>query len=168
MDQPTLILLMTVFVGLAAVSMLAQAVMLVGIYRNSRGLQKKVVALLPRVESLVDSTRIGVEQSREQIVEITLNANAILESARRQLVKVEEVVSDAASRARVQMDRAELVIDDTMTRAQETIAAVHGGVMWPLRELHGIASGVRAALETLSRGRRSSVAQATSDEEMFI
>ncbi len=168
MDQQTLLILMTIFVALAAIGMLVQAAMLIGIYRISKGTQEKVFALLPRIESLVESTSEGVDQSRKQILEIAARASAILDSAREQLTKVEEIVTDATSRARVQMDRMELVLDDTMTRAQETVAAVHESVMWPVRELHGIAAGVRAALDFLARGSRPSVAQATSDEEMFI
>ncbi len=168
MDQQTLLVVMTIFVGLVALGMLTQAVMLIGIYRSSKGVQAKVVELLPRVESLVDSARTGVEQSRKQIMEISTTANEILESARNQLVKVEEVVTDAAGRAKIQMDRVELVIDDTVSRAQETVAAVHGGIMWPIREVQGIATGVKAALGFLARGSRSNVTQATSDEEMFI
>ncbi len=168
MDQQTLLILMTIFVALAAIAMFVQAAMLIGIYRISKGTQEKVFALLPQIESLVESTRAGVDQSRKQILEITTRASAILDSAREQLTKVEEIVTDATSRARVQMDRMELVLDDTMTRAQETVAAVHESVMWPVRELHGIAAGVRAALDFLVRGSRPSVAQATSDEEMFI
>lgn len=126
MDQPTIDILLTVFVGLAALAMLVQAGMLVGIYRSSRAMQQKVVELLPRVESLVTATHKGVEQSRAQIVEITTTANAILESARNQLVKIEEVVIDATGRAKVQMDRVEMVIDDTVSRAHQTVVAVHG------------------------------------------
>jgi ElaB/YqjD/DUF883 family membrane-anchored ribosome-binding protein len=168
MDQQTLLILMTIFIALAAIAMLVQAAMLIGIYRISKRTQEKLVVLLPRIESLLESTREGVEQSRRQIQEISTHANAILESVRKQLAKVEEIVTDATSRARVQMDRAELVLDETMTRAHQTVAAVHESVMWPIRELHGIAAGVRAALEFLARGGRPSVAQATSDEEMFI
>jgi hypothetical protein len=40
--------------------------------------------------------------------------------------------------------------------------------MRPLRELNGIAAGVRTALSVLGRSNRASVDQATSDEEMFI
>ena len=81
---------------------------------------------------------------------------------------VEEVVSDATSRAKVQMDRVELVLDDTLSRAHETVALLHSGIMRPLREINGVTAGLRAALQFLSRGNRPSVAQATSDEEMFI
>jgi hypothetical protein len=40
--------------------------------------------------------------------------------------------------------------------------------MRPLREVNGIAAGVRAALNALARGNRPTVDRATSDEEMFI
>jgi ABC-type transporter Mla subunit MlaD len=120
------------------------------------------------VESLVDSTKIAVEQSRKQIVDITTSANQILESTKSQLAMVEEVVSDASARAKVQLERVELVLDDTLSRAHETVATVHDGIMRPLRELNGIAAGVKSALAYLARGNRPSVDQATSDEEMFI
>jgi hypothetical protein len=84
------------------------------------------------------------------------------------LVKVEEVVTDASGRAKVQMDRVELVLDDTMTRAHETVATVHSGIMRPLREINGIALGIKTAFAHMARGGRPSVAEATSDDEMFI
>jgi len=106
---------------------------------------------------------------------ITTRTNAILESSKdivdstkRQLAIVEEVVGDAAVRAKVQMERVELVLDDTLSRAHETIAVVHDGIMRPLREVNGIAVGVRAALGALARGNRPTVDRVTSDEEMFI
>jgi hypothetical protein len=66
------------------------------------------------------------------------------------------------------LERVELVLDDTLSRAHETVATVHDGIMRPLRELNGIAAGVKSALAYLARGNRPSVDQATSDEEMFI
>jgi hypothetical protein len=72
------------------------------------------------------------------------------------------------SRLKVQMERIELVLDDSMSRVHETVAIVHDGIMKPLREVTGVASGIRAAVAHLIRGGRPSVAQATSDEEMFI
>jgi hypothetical protein len=109
-----------------------------------------------------------VEESRKQIAEITTVAGDILESTKKQLAMVEEVVTDATARAKVQMERVELVLDDTLSRAHETVAVVHDGIMRPLKELNGIAVGIRAALAFLSRGNRPSVDRATSDEEMFI
>jgi hypothetical protein len=61
-----------------------------------------------------------------------------------------------------------MVMDDTVTRVQETVNLVHTGVMRPLRQVNGVAAGIRTAVAQLMRGGRPSVAQATSDEEMFI
>jgi ElaB/YqjD/DUF883 family membrane-anchored ribosome-binding protein len=168
MDQTTLLYVMTAFVIIAAVALSIQAGMLVAVNKKTKDLQDKITPLVPQVESLVETTKATVEMSRKQIAEITSRANDVLDSTRNQLAMVEEVVSDATARAKVQMDRVELVLDDTLSRAHETVALIHGGIMRPLREINGVTAGIRAALEFLSRGNRPSVAQATSDEEMFI
>ncbi|HEV8039856.1 MAG TPA: hypothetical protein VGP62_13395 [Bryobacteraceae bacterium] len=168
MEQTTLLYVMTAFVIIAAVALSIQAGMLVAVSKKTKELHDKITPLVPQVESLVQTTKATVELSRTQIAEITSRANDVLDSTRNQLAMVEEVVSDATARAKVQMDRVELVLDDTLSRAHETVALLHSGIMRPLREINGITAGIRAALSFLSRGERPSVAQATSDEEMFI
>ncbi len=168
MDANALIYVMTAFVIIAAIALCIQAGMLAAMYKTTKAMQAQIQPLLPKVESLVDTTKTTVEQSRKQIVEITAHANEILNSTKRQLAMVEDVVSDASARAKVQLERVELVLDDTLNRAHETVATVHDGIMRPLREINGIAAGIKTALAFLARGNRPSVDQATSDEEMFI
>ena len=168
MDTNALIVVMTVFVIISAIALCVQAGYLFGMYKAVRTLQDRLTPLMPKVEALVDSTKATVDESKQQIVEITTKANDILESTKHQLAMVEEVVADATSRAKVQMERVELVLDDTMSRAHETVATFHSGIMRPLREINGIAIGIKTAFAHLTRGGRPSVAQATSDEEMFI
>ncbi len=168
MDQTTLLYVMTAFVIIAAVALAIQAGMLVAVNKKTKALHDKITPLVPQVESLVESTKATVDLSRKQIAEITTRANDVLDSTRNQLAMVEEVVSDVTARAKVQMDRVELVLDDTLSRAHETVALLHNGIMRPLREINGVTAGIKAALGFLARGDRPSVAQATSDEEMFI
>ena len=168
MDQTILLYVMTAFVIIAAIALCIQAGMLAAMYRTTKALQADIQPLLPKVESLVDTTKSTVEQSRKQVIEIVTRANEIMDSTKRQLTMVEGVVSDATSRAKVQLERVELVLDDTLGRAHETVATVHDGIMRPLREINGIAIGLKTALAFLTRGNRPSVDQATSDEEMFI
>jgi hypothetical protein len=175
MNETTLLYVMTAFVIISAIALCIQAGMLTAIYKTTKSLQEKIDPLIPKVESLVVKANTVAEQSGRQITEITTRANAILESSqdivdstKRQLAIVEDVVGDAAVRARVQMERVELVLEDTLSRAHETVAVVHDGIMRPLREVNGIAAGVRAALGALARGNRPTVDRATSDEEMFI
>ncbi|HTB20228.1 MAG TPA: hypothetical protein VK708_19025 [Bryobacteraceae bacterium] len=168
MSETTLLYVMTAFVIISAIALCIQAGMLTAIYKTTKSLEEKITPLVPKVESLVAKATSTVEQSGRQITDITTRANDILDSTKRQLAIVEEVVGDAAVRAKVQMERVELVLDDTLSRAHETVAVVHDGIMRPLREVNGIAAGVRAALGSLARGNRPTVDRATSDEEMFI
>lgn len=168
MDQMTLLYIMAGFVVISAIALCIQAGFLFGIYRTAKVMQEKVTPLVPKVEGLVAAATSTVESSRKQVLEITSKANDILDSTKQQLAKVDVVVTDATSRARVQMERVEMVLDDTMSRAHETVATVHNGIMRPLREINGIALGIKTAFSHMAKGSRPSVAQATSDEEMFI
>jgi ABC-type transporter Mla subunit MlaD len=168
MNEMTLLYVMAAFVIISAIALCIQAGMLAGMYKTIKALQQSITPLLPKVESLVEKTNTTVEQSGKQITEITTRANDILDSTKRQLAIVEEVVGDAAVRAKAQMERVELVLDDTLSRAHETVAVFHDGVMRPLREVNGLAAGIRAALGAIARGNRPTPDHATSDEEMFI
>lgn len=168
MDNQTLLYIMTAFVVIAGLSLFFQFVFVMLIYQKTKALQDKVTLMLPKVESLLDASQKAVTEGKQQILEITAKTNEILDSTRRQLAKVEDVLNDATGRAKVQLERVEMVLDDTVTRAHETVAVLHGGVMRPLREIHGLAAGLKAAMAHLAAGGRPSVAQATQDEEMFI
>src|SRR5580704_15402877 len=127
MSETTLLYVMTAFVIISAIALCIQAGMLAGLYKTTKALQEKINPLVPKVESLVETVNSTVKQSGQQITDITIRANAIMESSqdildstKRQLAIVEEVVGDAALRAKVQMERVELVLDDTLSRAHET------------------------------------------------
>jgi len=168
MDQTMLLVVMTVFVIIAAIALCIQAGMLFGLNKKTKEMHDQIAPLVPKVELLVKTTQSTVEQSRQQLADITARATEILTSAKNQMAIIEEVVTDGAARAKVEMERVEMVLDDTISRAHETVATVHTGIMRPLREISGLTAGLRAALAYLARSSRPSVDRATSDEEMFI
>ena len=167
MDQQTLLTVMTVFVIVAAGALIIQAGFLFGIYKASRGMSENVQRLMPKIESLLETSRQTIEDSRKQIADITSKTSDILDTTHKQLQRVDELLADASARARIQLDRAEMVLDDAMGRAQQTIAMVHGGVVKPIQQIQAVAVGLRTALSFLLRGRPNPT-QATADEEMFI
>jgi uncharacterized membrane-anchored protein YhcB (DUF1043 family) len=167
MDQQTLLTVMTVFVCVAAAALLIQAGLLFGIYKSARALQENAQRLAPKVESLLETSRQTIDESRKQIADITSKTSEILDITRRQVNRVDELLADASLRARVQMDRAELVLNDAMVRVQRTMAVVEGGVVKPLKHVQGVAAGIRTAVTFLMRGRPNP-AEAHADEEMFI
>ena len=168
MDQQALLIVMTVFVAVAAIALLIQAGMLFGVWKSAKAMEQQVAKLAPKVESLAETSRAAIDEGRASMKEITERTKEILDTTQRQLDRVDDVLEDAAARAKVQFDRAEMVMDDVMSRAQQTVAAVHGGVMKPIREINAVAAGIRAAIQYFMRGTRPNPDEVTADEEMFI
>lgn len=169
MENQTLLWVIAGFVALAGLSMFFQMVAMLGLYRQVKAMQEKVLPLIPRAESLLEHARATVETSHAEIKQISAKTHLILDSTKDQLSRVEAVVTDASARAKVQLEKAEFVLDDTMTRVHETVAVLQGGVLKPLKEINGLVTGVRAGFGTLFSGsKRPNVVNATQDEEMFI
>ena len=168
MDEHLLLEVMAGFVIVSAIALLVQAGYLFGIYKAVRTMQNDAARVLPKVETLVASSQAAVEDGRVRVAELTTKVHALMDTSQKQLNTVDEFLSDAVARGRVQMDRAEMFLDDAMNRAQDTVHMVHGTVITPLRQINGVATGLRAALQYFLRGNRPSPDRATVDEEMFI
>ena len=168
MNQDTLLLLLTIFVSVSAIALVIQAGFLFGVYRSAKAMRERVSLFAPKAESFLVNAQRTLDESRASLSGVTTQASEIMALTHTQLKRVDGIMADAHDRARIQLDRLELVLDDTMGRVQSTVATVQAGVVKPIREINGVASGVRAALNHLIRAGRPSVAQATQDEEMFI
>ena len=182
MNPNTTLILLMVFVALTAVSFAAQAVAMLRLARTAKEIKDRVDAFLPKAEqliktaetiipkaeSLIHTAESIIADSRTQIAEITGRANDILVLTQTQLVRVDDLVADASERAKHQMDRAETVLENTLTRVSDTVNTVQGTILRPIREITGVAAGVKAAVGHLLKGAPANVAQVTTDEEMFI
>jgi hypothetical protein len=123
MDDHLLLILLTIFVLVAAVALFAQAVAFVGLLFVARDVRRKVTAVWPEVEAIIGSSRRTADKAEKHIAAIGASSVAILEVTKQQLTKVDELLTDASTRAKVQMERAEMVMDDTMTRVQHGFRA---------------------------------------------
>lgn len=159
---------MTLAVTLSAIALIAQALLALGMYRALQSLRQQVAVFLPKAETFLRTTEKTLQDSHTQMREVAAKASSVLDSTQKQLTRVDHFVGEASSRAKVQMDRIELILDDTVSRVHETVLQLNRGVMAPMREINGLAAGVRAAVQYFVRGSRPNVASATSDEEMFI
>jgi methyl-accepting chemotaxis protein len=168
MSEDVFRIIVTVAVCLACISFIVQAGIVFGIYRATKVMQAKVTNVTDRAEPILDSARRIVDEARPKINAISDKALEVTTIARQQVARYDELLTEAADRARVQIERIDSVLEETVGRVQETTAAVQTTVLRPVREIHGVVSGVRAAISTLSKGNRPSVDHATQDEEMFI
>lgn len=168
MDSQSLLNIMTGAVVVSALALLFQACLLGVIVHTIRRTQARIDELTPRAESLMVTAEKTLVDSKKRIDEVTSKAADILESTQKQIQRSDEFLTETTERARIQLDRLELVLDDTISRVHQTAVLINNGIVRPVRELTGIASGVRAAVDFFLRGGRPSVDKATSDEEMFI
>ncbi len=168
MNQETLLYIMTAFVIISAIALCIQAGLLFGIYKTAKVMQDQVTSIMPQTKSILAKAETTIDQSKQNIVEITEKANQMMDLGKAQLVKLDSVITDASARAKLQLERAEMVVDDTVSRVHQSVAAVHNGIIRPIREVQGVAAGVKTAVSVFMRGGRPSVAQATQDDEMFI
>ena len=57
---------------------------------------------------------------------------------------------------------------EEVERMSDHVTMLHGGVMKPMKEISGVAAGLKAAIQFLSRVNRPSPDGLHADEEMFI
>ena len=168
MNADTTLILLTVFVAITAISFAAQALAMMRLAQTTKEMKERVDAFLPKAEKLIQTAETTLTESKAQINEITVRANEILQITQTQMARVDDLMADASMRAKVQMDRAETVLENTLTRVNDTVNTVHGTILRPIREITGVAAGVKAAVGHLLKGAPANVAQVTTDEEMFI
>ncbi len=167
MDQQTLVLVMAGAIVVSAIAIVVQAFILAGVYRANRETKERITALVAKAEPALESAQKLLEEVRTRAGEITTQTTEVLALTRKQLVRADEFLGEATARTRIQMERLELMLDDVVGRFQATAALVESGIVRPIRQVNAVVAGIRAALAVLAAAR-TTVEQATSDEEMFI
>jgi uncharacterized protein YoxC len=168
MNPDQLLIVMASAVVVSAIAIVIQALILFGMMRSLRTLKERVDEFIPRAEAVLAKAEKSLDETTGDLKNLSVRALTLVESVQKQVTRVDEVLGDVTVRAKTQLDRVELVLDDTIGRVHETVVRLNNGVLRPVKEISGVAAGLRAAIQQLARSRRPSVAQATSDEEMFI
>ncbi len=157
--------LLTLFVGLTAVAVLVQAVILVSLYILSRRVAGQVELTLSQLRELMPSLKTVTENLKtvsEDVVEIG-------SVAREQFHRVEEMVGETGQALQSQLEKVDNMSREVAERVNETVDVVQDSIIRPVREVGALARGLTKGLEVfLNRKNRSTVDQAHSDDELFI
>ncbi|WP_031495154.1 hypothetical protein [Bryobacter aggregatus] len=175
MADSQLLIVLTIFVALCALSQLGQFLAILGLYKKVKEMQmqaspfiRKAEAVMEKTESTLESAKLTLEEGRRHLGEITTKTNLILDSTKDQLHRIDQAVTATGERAKVQLEKVEMLVGDTVDRVQSVVTATHEGVLKPVREINALAAGVRGSLGFLFKRRHPSSLPATQDEEMFI
>ena len=162
------LLVLSIFTGVAAVALLIQMFLMLGLYRSAKAMQERLLSLANRLEPVVDSTRRLVEETRHQAREVFTKVQAITETTRVQVVRIDELLAEVSTHTRANLERIDRVAESTVERIEETVDRVQQTVLAPVREINALAAAVRAVVSHLGRRRLPVVERATQDENLFI
>ncbi len=153
---------------LAALSMLVQAIIVIGLGVAVRKTQERVHTIMDKSEPIIDNVKLIVDDLKPKIAAVTTDATDIVKIGKEQVERLSELVKDFSDRAKVQMARIDGAVDETMEQVNTAGGAVRSAILKPVREVNGFFSGLRTAISVYTQGSRASVDHATQDEEMFI
>ncbi len=164
---------LTVFVIIAALAFLAQAILMFFLYTSLRELPSKVESvrtdIKERLDPMVQSITEIMANSREPVRSITTNLAEISRMLRERAGHVDALVAELVDKSRLQVIRVDQLISGLTEKVESTADTVRREVLAPIQEVSAVIKGVRSGLEFLfSRRRVSSVTEATQDEQMFI
>ena len=165
MRQDDLLYVMAAAVTVSAIALIWQALLLFGVYKFSKIAREKVTTIAGQVESFVLSAQRSLEHRSKQVSDVANRAGEVLDLVYKQLVRIDDVMEEATAEASSQMDRVELALDDTIGELHTTVALLNKRLLRPVREVNGIAAGIKAALGYLLRSQRVTVERTTHEEE---
>jgi hypothetical protein len=156
--------LLTLFVALTALAVMAQAGVLFAIYLMSKRMSEQVERFMRDTREMMTPMKNIAENLRTasaNIVDIGL-------SAREQFRRVEGMVTDTGEVLHTQLERLDKVTRDVVDRINTTADIVQDSVVRPVREVAAVVKGFTRGFDFFFRRQRSTVDQAHQDEEMFI
>jgi uncharacterized protein YoxC len=161
------LLIISIFTGVAAVALLIQMAMMIGLFISIRSAQKRVMSLADRVEPILDTSRRLLEETRQHARDIFGKLQDITETTRTQVMRIDELMIEVSAHTRATLERLDDLVVDAAARAQETMDQVQRTILAPVRGLNGAAAAVRAVVNHLAR-RRASSDRVTQEEDLFI
>ena len=162
-----------VFVVVAAVAILLQALLLVAIYVEIRALSgvltRVVTDLDTRLSPLIGRLDRLVEQSHGQFEDIVNDTAEIVRLVKSNGQRFDRVLEEAADRLRVQVVQADRLVTGAFETIEDTAAELRKSLVEPLRTATAFIRGVRAGVEFFrGRNRVPERRRDSQDEGLFI
>ena len=152
--------LLTFFVALTALAVMAQACVLVAIYLMSKRLSSQIERFMSETRQMM----VPVKAITENLQVASTNLMEIGVSAREQFRRVEGMVNETGEVLHAQLERLESVTQEVSQRINSTADIVQNTVLRPVREVAAVARGFGRGFEFLFRRNRKSTNSAAADE----
>lgn len=160
------------FVVIAAVAIVMQMVIMLGMYLQFKETNRQVMRVLHDLDARVSPILLRVsrilDDSEDRISSIVGDAAEITRIARGQAQKVDRVFSDAVERLRIQVIRADQILTGTLEVIEDMGSKVKHSVTGPVMQVSAVLKGIKVGLDFIRGVQHRRGAENTADEELFI
>src|SRR5580658_6167939 len=143
-------------IGVGALALLMQAIILLGIFL---GMRKATKSLREEIEDMRSSVMPVVDDTRELITRLSrltpklestvTDAAELTRSLRAQAADVEVSVEDILERVRKQTSRVDTMFTGTLDTVERATVFVTETIAKPVRQISGLLAGLKAIIESL-------------------
>jgi methyl-accepting chemotaxis protein len=165
--------LLTAFVGLAALAIVIQMVVLIALFVSSRKASEQLQRISKELDEnllpMIRDARILLAEATPKVREILDNISVLSATARQDVERISATANEINDRVREKIMRADELVTRAFTRVEETTENVQHMMSSPMRQVSGVMAGVAAGLaEFLGSRKVQRQRNAMPRDEMFI
>jgi methyl-accepting chemotaxis protein len=166
--------IITIFVVVAAVAIVVQMGILLGLYKALRRTSERMEGIAGRLEQqatpVLATAAAILDDARPKIAEITTNLAETSASVRTHVGEVGKAATEIVERARMQAARLDEFVINAAHRVEATSELLQNKVFSPMRRVRSIVTALNAGLSFFksNRARPKKGTGEVEDEEMFI
>lgn len=142
-----------IFVGLVAVSMLIQAIVVIVAAMAAMKTQKRVLAIAEEIHTratpIINDAEDLMKDTMPKIRTISNNLVDATNVVKAKAVEFDATLADANKRTRAQVARVDGMVSDGLTKAGALAEMIHKGIRIPVTEAVGVVNGFKAGLDVL-------------------
>ncbi|HKV25444.1 MAG TPA: DUF948 domain-containing protein [Candidatus Acidoferrum sp.] len=163
-----------IFSIVAAIALVVQGAMLIGLFFEVRQTNRKVNGLVTdlhaRVGPILTRAQILLDDTQPKISNMVADAAHIVYLARGQAQKMDRVVTEAADHLRGQLNHADRILTGALEAVEDAGSEFRRSVWRPMQKASALVQGIKVGLELLrSRsGNRRRDEPLEQEEELFI
>lgn len=167
--------LLTIFLGILAVAVLAQSILFFLMYKSIRKLSDRVDGLsrdlLKHVQVItenVEGVLAAVKGVAEGLKPITQKLSDSVDIVHGRIMDLDSFLGELSDTARFEIAQIQDTVRNATQKVQGAIDAVRDGLLTPINQVTAITHALRVGMDVLFRNRRRSSSMTAQDEEMFI
>ena len=145
--------LLMIFVGIVALSMLTQAIVVVLMAIGAKKAQERIVTLIEEMKvkamPVLHKSEELLSETGPKIKTITDNLVHTSDLVRAKAQELDATISDANTRTKAQVARVDSMISTALTATGTLAAMIHHGIRTPVAEAVGVVNGFKAGIDVL-------------------